>query len=254
MRNREGDREPPANRITSVGKALQLISLFRERDQIRVSEAAVALGAARSTAHRVLAMLEYHGFVRQDPETRAYAPGPELLGVALSVTASLDVRGLARPTLERLAQEVEETVHLVALDGSSAIFLDSVETSRALRIGSRVGRVMPAHCTAAGKAILSGLTAGELSQLYPDGQLQAMTPLSIGSLDTLETELAGIRQRGYATNYGESEDQVAAVAVAIPGKLGTRRAAITVSAPIGRLTPRDVARIAEAARRAAAAL
>jgi DNA-binding IclR family transcriptional regulator len=253
MRNGESDREP-ANRITSVGKALQLISLFRERDQIRVSQAAVALGTARSTAHRVLAMLEYHGFVRQDPETRAYAPGPELLGVALSVTGSLDVRGLARPTLERLAQEVEETVHLVVLDGSSALFLDSVETSRALRIGSRVGRVMPAHCTAAGKAILAGLTAGELRQLYLDGGLEPMTPRSIASLAVLDAELTETRVRGYATNFGESEDEVAAVAVAIPGKLGTRRAAITVSAPIGRLTPQDVTRIAEAARRAAAAL
>jgi IclR family transcriptional regulator, acetate operon repressor len=250
---RVDDRKRPEYPIASVDNALTLLALFRERGQIRVSEAAEALGAARSTAHRLLAMLEYHRFARQDPATKAYLPGPALVEIGLAALGSLDIRAVARPVLERLSQEVEETVHLVALRDGSALFLDSVETSRALRIGSRVGRVMPAHCTAGGKALLAQLPPGEVRRLYDDGALEQLTPKSLRTLGALEAELADVRERGYATNFGQSEPDVAAVAVAVPGAAESG-AAITVSAPITRLAEDDAPRIAQAAARAAAEL
>jgi IclR family acetate operon transcriptional repressor len=253
MQNGGVDRKRPEYPIASVDNALTLLSLFRERGQIRVSEAAEALGAARSTAHRLLAMLEYHRFARQDPVTKAYLPGPALIEVGLAALGSLDIRAVARPVLERLSAEVQETVHLVALHDGSALFLDSVETSRALRIGSRVGRVMPAHCTAGGKALLAQLPAGDVRRLYDDGALEQLTSRSLASVADLEADLAAIRERGFATNFGQSEPDVAAVAVAVPGR-PDRGAAITVSAPITRLAEDDAPRIAQAAARAAAEL
>jgi DNA-binding IclR family transcriptional regulator len=238
--------ERPGYPLESVDNALNLVWLLRERGQIRVSEAAAALGTSRSTAHRLLAMLAYHGFAQQDPSSKAYAVGPAL--------GSIDVRALARPALERLCQEVEETVHLVSLRGAAAVFLDSVETSRGLRVGSRAGSLMPAHCTAAGKAILAQLPADELRRLYRDERLEQMTPRSLVSSKELDGELERIRRRGFATNLGESEPDVGAVAVAAPGGISGRRLAITVSAPITRLERAGVKRIARAAAAAAADL
>jgi DNA-binding IclR family transcriptional regulator len=199
------------------------------------------LGTSRSTAHRLLAMLEYRGFARQDDETRAYEAGPGVV----------DMRALARPALERLCEQVGETVHLVALRGASVVFLDSVETSHGLRVGSRVGVEMPAHCTAGGKALLAQLSAEEVQRLHAGHRLERMTSRSVTSLAKLRRELTEVRRRGYATNSGESEHGVAAVAVAIPGRPGDRRAAITVSAPADRLTEQRVPKIASAAKRAA---
>jgi DNA-binding IclR family transcriptional regulator len=132
------------------------------------------------------------------------------------------------------------------------MFLDSVETSRALRIGSRLGRQMPAHCTAAGKAILAQLVPDELARLHPDGRLERLTDRSLRTMAELEAELESVRDRGYATNFGQSEEDVAAVAVAVPTV--SPRAAITVSAPITRLSEDDVAQIAAAAAQAAGEL
>lgn len=252
--NAVDERKVPGYPIASVDNALTLLSLFRERDRIRVSDAAQALGASRSTAHRLLAMLEYHRFAEQDPATKAYRPGPALVEVGLSALGSMDIRALARPALERLSQEVRETVHLVVLQDSSVMFLDSVETSRALRIGSRTGRLMPAHCTAAGKAMLAQLPVAELRALYPDGRLERLTEQSLQTVDDLEAELEQVRERGYATNYGQSEDDVAAVAVAVPARPGHRPAAITVSAPLTRMTEADAPAVAAAVTRAAAGL
>jgi DNA-binding IclR family transcriptional regulator len=249
-----GARKPPAYPIASVDKALTLLMLLGERKQVRVSEAATMLGTARSTAHRLLAMLEYHGFARQDAETMGYALGPALLELGLTAMERLDLRTLARPLLERLSADVGETVHLVRLQDASVVFLDSVETSRALRIGSRVGRSMPAHCTASGKAILAQMERDQLRRLYPRTKLTRMTPRSPSTRAELEAQLVEVRERGYATNFGESEDDVAAVAAAIPRRSGFPLNSITVSAPITRLVADDVPRIAAAAREAAVEL
>jgi IclR family transcriptional regulator, acetate operon repressor len=233
-------RNKPDYPLRSVDNALTLIRLLRDRGPLRLTDASAALGISRSTAHRLLAMLEYHGFAHQDPDTRAYAAG----------TGQVDLRAAARPALEALRAEVGETVHLVALRDADVEFVDSVETAQGLRVGSRVGIRMPAHCTAAGKAILAGLTPDELRRRYPSGRLERMTTRSLPSLKRLEAELAAVRERGYATNFAESEADVAAVAVAIPGA----EHSITVSAPVTRLAPDRAPAIAAAATRAVAAI
>jgi DNA-binding IclR family transcriptional regulator len=245
------ERKVPGYPIASVDNALTLLSLFRVHDRLRVSDAAAALGASRSTAHRLLAMLEYHRFAQQDPATKAYLPGPALIEIGLSAVGSMDIRTAARPLLEHLCDEVQETVHLVVLQDASVMFLDSVETSRSLRIGSRLGRLMPAHCTAAGKAILGQLRPAELERLLPGERLERLTARSLMTRTELEQELERVRAQGYATNFGQSEDDVAAVAVAVPLRGAQPRAAITVSAPITRLSADDAPRIAAAATRAA---
>lgn len=247
-------RSTPAYPISSVDNALRLVSLVGERGQVRVSEAAAALGTARSTAHRLLAMLEYHGFARQDEETKGYTAGPALINAGLVAVEGLDLRSVARPILEQLCEQVGETVHLVLLQDDLVVFLDSIETSLGLRVGSRVGRFMPAHCTACGKAILAELSPEGIRRLYPDRRLEQMTSRSLSTFRQLELELDAVRERGFATNFGESEDDLAAVAVAIPRQPGMQRAAITVSAPLTRMDQDRVPAVAEAARRAAADL
>jgi DNA-binding IclR family transcriptional regulator len=239
-------------RISSVDNALRLLSLFREKRPVRVSEAAAELGVARSTAHRLLNTLERHGFARRDPATRTYLPGPALAELGLA-TAGLDLLRTTRAALEQLTADTGETTHLVLLEGTSALFLDSVETSKALRIGSRAGAVMPAHCTSAGKAMLAHLAPDELDALYPPGQrLEQMTPSSIGTRDELERELQIIRKRGYATSRDESELGVSAVAAAFRAGPTGRLAAFAVSAPGTRFDDARVEEVAAAVERAVA--
>jgi DNA-binding IclR family transcriptional regulator len=152
-----------------VDNALRLLLLFAEKPRIRLTDASTYLGVATSTAHRLLAMLQYRGFVRQDAASRAYEPGGALTTIAAAVLRQVDVRARARPVLERLNAEFDETVHLGRLDGQMVTFLDSIESSRAVRVASRLGRSLPAHCTSTGKAMLSLLTTDELRHLHPHG-------------------------------------------------------------------------------------
>jgi IclR family acetate operon transcriptional repressor len=227
--------DKPSYPIESVDNALRLLLMFREQDSIRVSEAGAAIGVARSTAHRLLAMLQYHGFVAQDEASRAYRAGPALVDVGLSVVRHMDIREQARPYLERLAQDVAETVHLAVLRGQDVVFVDSVETTRAVRVGSRTGASMPAHCTAGGKALLAALTGAQVKELFPQGRIKGLTPNSITTRAELEKELDKIRDDGYAINIGESEPDISALAMAIgDGERGTL-GVVSISAPISRL-------------------
>src|SRR5262249_8034788 len=147
------EREAPRYPIESVDNAIQLLLALHERGSITVLDGSRLLGVARSTAHRLLAMLQYRGLVQQDPVLKTYLPGPVLIEIGLSAVRNIDIRGQVRPHLEHLVQDVGETAHLVVRRGASVMFVDCVESDRALRAGSRPGTPLPAPRTASGKVL-----------------------------------------------------------------------------------------------------
>ncbi|WP_328305617.1 IclR family transcriptional regulator [Actinomycetospora sp. NBC_00405] len=225
---------PPQYPIDSVDNALKVLLLMGDQPRLRLTDVSHYLGVASSTAHRLLAMLQYRGFVRQDTATRSYVPGPSLDGVAMGILRRLDVRTRAHPVLEKLNADLEETVHLGRLEGDQVHFIDSLESSRALRVGGRLGRSVPAHCTSNGKAMLATLTDDEVALLYPHEQLARMTDHSIGTRTELFAALAAIRRDGYATSHEESEEGVGSIAVALTAAR-TPHHAINASGPVSRL-------------------
>ena len=242
----------PQYPIESVDNALKLLLLLGEQPQIRLSEATRYLGVAPSTAHRLLAMLTYRGFVRQDPVSRAYLPGPALTGVAFAIFSRIDIQRSAGAVMRGLSEELRETIHVGMLDGASVRFVAAVEGPAAVRVASRLGRTMPAHCTSTGKVMLAHLPGHELRQLFPREKLERITAHSLGSRAELEAELSRIRERGYAVNREESEEGVASVAVPIPTRAPGLRLALNAAAPQDRLDgsryPAVAAALVEAAK------
>lgn len=226
---------PPKYPIESVDNALRLILELSEQKTIGVSDAGELLGVAPSTAHRLLAMLQYRGFAAQDGDTRSYRAGPALLEVGLRSVRDMDLRQHARPTMERLRDDLDETIHLVVLVGTNVLFLDGAESSRALRVTSRTGMLLPAHCTSAGKALLAELETSELRELYPGQRLGSATSKSIKRRRDLEAELKEVRERGHAINIGESEEGVAAIGAVIRDQRGRVRGALAVAVPASRM-------------------
>lgn len=245
--------DPPQYPIESVDNALKLILLLGEQQEIRLTDAGTHLGVATSTAHRLLAMLTWRGFVRQDPVTKTYGPGPALTTVAFSVLRRMDIPRLAQPILDDLVQSLGETCHLGTLEGDHVRFLAVSEPDVAVRVASRLGRSSPAHCTSTGKVLLAELSDEQLLRLYPSERLTTVTSNSLSSRDQLFAQLAKTRLDGYALNRQESEEGVASVAVPVPVSSGLRLA-INASAPIQRLPASKVKRFGRALQDAAARL
>lgn len=249
-----GEPRPPQYPIESVDNALKLLLLLGERSELRLTDASRYLGVASSTAHRLLAMLQYRGFIRQDSRTKAYGPGPALTGVAFSILGRMDIPRLARPILQDLSENLGETIHLGVLEGATVRFLDAIESSKAVRVASRLGKALPAHATSTGKALLAELTLDELHRLYPEEELSQVTNKSISRRSELERQLQRVRRQGYAINREESEEGVASVAVSVPSRAPGLRLALNASAPVGRLPAGKVKNVGAALTEAACRL
>lgn len=244
------------NTVGAVDKALALLNAFGHQPSISVKEGAEMLGVAPSTAYRLLSTLQAHGYVGQDNLTKRYWAGSTLIDVALGALKGLDIRRVAHRYLEELSEELRETVNLVVLDkpGLQVRFLDSIESPEAVRVSSRTGTILPAHCTAVGKILLAGLTDEELRARIPSEKLMGLTELSVNRRSKLMIQLDQIRQSGYAANFGESTPGLSAIGVPITDPRGQVVAAIGVSAPANRIDDEQVATIVAASRLVAASI
>jgi IclR family transcriptional regulator, acetate operon repressor len=227
-------KNKPPYALESVDNALRLVQLVRDHGRIRVSEAAQELGIARSTAHRLLAMLVYRGFAVQD-ETRGYVPGAALGPMPALGGQLRQLRASIHPYLDELCERVGETVSLVVRVGTQARFLASVESTQVLHVGDRAGTVLPAAKTSGGKALLAELSPAQLRALYrpkegPDGASRS-GPLSPQDWDRLGKELDRVRATGYSVNHEETEVGVCAVGVALHDPTGLGIAALSVAVP-----------------------
>ena len=217
-------KNAPSYTIASVDSALLLATALQVEGPLSVSEAAERLGVARSTAHRLLAMLVYRDFAEQLPDRR-YGPGPVLRG-DLPQGPVARLREVALPHLRRVVDALGETANVMVLAGSDVRFVGTVECDHILRVGDRTGRTLPVHLSSGGKAVLAGLDRDELAAF--------LDPLGDAAAARLERELRTVRRRGFAVNDQETETGLTAVGVAVPDPEGAVRAALSLAVPTAR--------------------
>jgi DNA-binding IclR family transcriptional regulator len=215
----------PSYALQSVDHALQLLQILRDNGSLRVSEAAQELGTARSTAHRLLAMLVYRDFAVQD-ESRNYLPGPALSAPQAPGGHIRELRGLTLPHMEALCVTAQETVNLLVRVGTETRFVASVECSQALRVGDRRGLILPAAISSGGRALLAEMTPRAVGELYAAGGQDHHTDVA-----KLRRDLAATRRRGYAINDQETEAGVSAMAVCLRDAAGHAVAALAIAVP-----------------------
>lgn len=216
--------------VTSVTRATAILQAFdHEHPLLTLGELSRRVGLPKSTVHRLVLTLEAGGLIARDEPSGRYRLGLELLRLAAVAQDSIDLRSIARSTLERLAAELRETVHLTVLDRGEVVYIDKIESSAKVQMISRVGGRTPAHCTGVGKALLSGLPDAEVRRIAEEMGLRAYTPATITNIDELLAHLATIRERGYAIDQGEHEPFIRCVAVPIRDYRGVVIAAISAT-------------------------
>ncbi len=249
-------KNPPTYLINSVDHALRLAAILQLEGELTVSDAAERLGVARSTAHRLLAMLVYRDFAVQD-ERRLYRAGPVLELAAHSPSAASRLRAAALPHLHRLVGMFDESANLAVRTGDTVRFIASAECFQTLRVGSREGMVFPAHDTTAGLLLLAELTDDELEAVYPadryaDESEERLTARP--DMDRLRAELAQVRRNGFALNQGRSERGVVALGVSVRDSDGTALAGLSVSMPSARYDKHRLPALVDALFRVASAV
>ncbi|OHD17049.1 MAG: hypothetical protein A2Y38_10045 [Spirochaetes bacterium GWB1_59_5] len=193
-----------------------------------------------STAGRMLASLSTLGFLSQDASSRLYRMGPKVMAYNMVYTATLDIRGSARPMLEELYGLTNETVSLYILAGDVRVCADCIESSERLRVVVRIGEHMPLHAGSSGKALLAFMPPEDVERVL-SRPLEKMTSATVTSREDILKELKDIRAQGFATSHGERFEDVIGAAAPVFDNTGKVVAAINVAGPGMRFTDQSVA-------------
>ena len=231
--------------MQSADKALAILAAFDERrPDLGVSELAAELGMHKSTVSRLLAALERRGLVCRQGER--FAPGPELARLGTLAVRGLTLTGVARPSLELLAERTGETVNLAVREGDRALNILQVDAAHFVGVTDWTGRAAPLHASANGKALLA------FGDGRSPGRLAKLTPRTIVDRGDLRDDLARARSAGFAVAVEELELGLHAVAAPVFDAAGSCAAAVSVSGPGYRLTEARLPAVGELCAAAAA--
>lgn len=242
--------------IHSVERAIAILRAFQhDQPELGVTELSRRLGLHKSTVSRLLATLEAGGLVERNPETGRFRLGVELIALAGLVVRHADLRGAARPALERLAAQCGETVNLAVWHQGMALNIEQVAPAdRQVRDIGWVGRRTPLHATSTGKVLLAYLPAAERERVLATLSLPALTPYTLTERQTLAAALAQVRQAGYASGLEELEIGLNSVAAPVRDHTGAVVAAVSVSGPAYRVTRDSLPALAARVQGAAGAI
>jgi IclR family transcriptional regulator, KDG regulon repressor len=235
-------KKPKARRVrlSSVANSIRLTKAFSEDEyEMGISALATRLGLAKSTVHRLATTLVEHDILEQNRETGKYRLGLALFELGTMVRRKMDTNSGAQVQIHALADETGETVQLAILDHLSVLYIRIRESRQAVRMSSGLGSRAPAHCTGVGKALIAFQPPETIQQIIDNG-LKRYTQGTITDPEKLRAELATIRQKGYAIDDEEIEVGLRCIAAPIRDHSGQVTAAISVAAPVQRMTKKNI--------------
>ncbi|GAA3752834.1 IclR family transcriptional regulator [Micromonospora maritima] len=222
--------------VKSAGRTLDLLELLGDQPRHwTAADLAQALGIPKSSLHGLLRTLHARGWVEADAGGTRFRLGVRALRVGAAYLDGDDSVALLAGVLDELSRRFGEAVHLGRLDGDQIVYLAKRESVHRLRLYSAIGRRLPAHATALGKALLAGLPEPEVDRLLPR-PLPRLTPATVTNRRDLGAALAAVRAAGYAVDREENAEGIVCFAMAVP-LAEPAVDAVSVSVPVTRLRP-----------------
>ena len=210
-------------------------------------------GIHKSTAHRFLKHLERERYLIRT-QAGAYLIGPRLSQMSMRGNQGATLQAVARPILWELWKSTQETVNLAVLDQGTVLYVDVIESPHEFRLSSRVGTRRSLHVTALGKALAAFLPAEAQENILSTITFHPATPKTIMNLLQFRQELEKIRRQGYAVDDEEAVQGARCVSAPILNSDREPIAAVSISGPVTRVSPNQVAMLAGAATSAARAI
>jgi IclR family KDG regulon transcriptional repressor len=202
--------------VPSVIKAFRMLEIISDsRMDISISELSRGLGLSKGTVFAIATTLEELGVLVRDPITKKFSLGYTLLELGRRAFVRQDVREVAREPMEELAERVQETVFLGALNGDHVTIVDVAESKRELKITAPSGTRLPLLVGATGKVFLASMDRERAREVVNSLGLAAYTPKSITDVHRYMEEIRKVREKGFATDDEEYMRGVRAVACSL---------------------------------------
>lgn len=217
--------------VRAVERAMDILLCFVDVRELSLTEISIRVSLHKSTVHRLVASLEGKGFILRDGATEKYRLGFRLWELSANLIQSDDMGVVLLPEMERLRDQVGETISLYIRDGNERVRVQAVQSNQAIRRVAPVGARMPLFVGASSKVLLA--YADEAVQEHVLNAAYATSGLD---RNVLKQMLVDTFKLGYATSIEEREPGAAAVSAPIFSRDGKLMASLAVSGPANRLT------------------
>ncbi len=223
----------PTPASQTLVRGLEVIEAVSQGGATDIAVIAKRTGMTYSTAHRIVSVLLGRQYLKRVPG-KGYRLGSKMLALGFRAHAQVELTPVARPILERLAQDTSDTVHLACLELGVVFYLDKIASRRPVEISSRIGGSKPVISTGVGKALLLDGDEESWSAWY-DAEAHHLG-LPVSRADWL-AQMRSYASRGYAYDLGEDEQAIRCVAAPIRDANGRIIAAVSVSSTVDYMPP-----------------
>lgn len=225
----EGPARKDRYLVTAAARGLDVLEIMaRNGKPMTAVEVASALGMPRTTAFRLLSTLQEKNWIYKERFT--YSLGFKCFQLGATTGVGLEIRTHALPFLVSLRDKSNLNTQIAKLEDWNVVYLERVLGNKlSVNTPSRAGAILPAHCTALGKALLAYKDLEQVTKWARENPLEKMTERTITSVPALIAEVLETRARGYAVEFGEREEHIRCIAAPITDFSGNVVAAVSVS-------------------------
>ncbi len=202
-------------KIAALTRALQVLKLFDEDSKrMTLTELSQKAGINKSSMLRILTSFEAEGFIRYDADRRQYSLGIEIFKLANTAYEFVGIQELAYPYVRNAVEETGLIGHLGAVEDGHVVIISKVwpkSMTDTLVMQSRIGGVVPMHCTGVGKVLAAFSDHEQLERMLALCDFHRYTDKTLCSREALLPVLQQVRAQGYAVNSEEHEPYIKCV-------------------------------------------
>lgn len=220
--------------IRAVERAVDVLNVFlRGESKFSLNEITKECGLSKPTTFRILSTLQQCRYVVLDPVEGRYRLGSVFLTLGAAALGSFSLKGVAKPHLAALRDELQTTVLVGAIMDDMLVYLEKIECAGPVRIAADIGlRRDPPNFGMLGMVLMAFLDDGETKRLLGHAPLKAFTGKSIVTATDYLARLQEIRKQGYSIEYGEAIEGVWGVGAPVRNSGGEVVAAVGAALPM----------------------
>ena len=226
--------------IKSAERTLALLELFSQRESgLTVGETARSLAIPQPSTSMLLRDLMRLGYLDYDRETRLFSPTIRVMLLGSWISRRFSEAGSIALRLEALQKAADgETVYAAIQNGAAIQYVVTLEMDLPDRLRIASGALRSITCSAPGRILLSLKPDSEVSGWLRRSNAEATEArLQVRESEFLE-RMQRVREQGYADTEGDSDPNLAAIAISVQSPMGRMPLAIGVGGPIARIVPK----------------
>ena len=226
----------PRDYVNSLARGLEVLRTFnRTGRKMTLSQVALETGNTRAGARRILLTLIHEGYAVADG--KLFDLTPQVLELGHSVLSSKGVWEIAKPFIDNLSTETQESVSAAILDKFDVVYVSGAQYHRVISVGISVGARFPAHCTANGRVLLAAQPDDQWSDMLSRIKLTKMTNKTVVDKKEFGKILKRVRDQGWSFVNQELEIGLMSIAAPVKTSSGTLVGAINIGVPTLRISP-----------------